>query len=239
MNMRKNFTLIELLIVIAIIAILAGLLLPALNKAREAGFKSACMSQLRQIGIGAMSYTADDPHAALHIKQEAMLYRQGANDWWVGMGIIKKLKYMTDIKAFYCPKSTSFTYQDQLPNITAKRDIYSSYTLPRKGSSPYDKQVTANMFGTEPGVNLTRISGGKVIYADASLYFVNKDGGHVASGGRTNLYEHIDSGNALYADGHVRNWTHSGVMTAKLRAKKFGSSYAEQYFLTPYNTDNK
>jgi prepilin-type N-terminal cleavage/methylation domain-containing protein len=55
-----GFTLIELLVVIAVLAILMALLLPALASAREEGRRTACLSNLRQIGIAIRAYASDN-----------------------------------------------------------------------------------------------------------------------------------------------------------------------------------
>jgi prepilin-type N-terminal cleavage/methylation domain-containing protein/prepilin-type processing-associated H-X9-DG protein len=76
---RQAFTLIELLVVISIIALLVGILLPALGAARKTAQRAVCLSNQRQVGVGMMTYaTNNDDRLPYTIYQENGIETR----WW-------------------------------------------------------------------------------------------------------------------------------------------------------------
>lgn len=101
---RPAFTLIELLVVIAIIGVLVGLLLPAVQQAREAARRASCANNVKQLGLALHNY-----HDANKVFPPASVRRYfrttSANDWSTNM-----LSWM----AFLLPYTENNTIYDQL-----------------------------------------------------------------------------------------------------------------------------
>lgn len=97
---RTDFTLIELLIVISIIAILAGMLLPALNSARAKARTVSCLSNLKQNGIMLFEYIGENDDWLPPIDNTIVYVSQTKS----GQDNYKTNLFHTPVGAFYCPE---------------------------------------------------------------------------------------------------------------------------------------
>jgi type II secretory pathway pseudopilin PulG len=93
---------------IQIIAILAAMLLPALNKAREKAKDAACRSTLRQQSLALLSYVSDFDGYMIPTSYWSNFvyygYRVKNNQNYINLGLSFAMKYLTDPKAYICPR---------------------------------------------------------------------------------------------------------------------------------------
>ncbi len=184
--MRK-FTLIELLIVIAIIAILAAMLLPALNKARERGKAVTCMNQMRQTGQYFIFYT-DENNACMFT---SVAYTYAWAQWWSLK--VESPKYTRAIeKILQCPS------RDQ--NI-----VFNIY------GNGYDYGISSSIlqFNSSSGWVWPRIH--KILKPSGKGYYFDAANGKYAisdndTAGVGPRFTHAgNSCNAMFVDGHMEN----------------------------------
>ncbi len=129
---RSGFTLIELLVVIAIIAILAAILFPVFQKVRENARRTACISDMKQIGIASIQYTQDYDE-----KYVAGCGSNGKGAGWAG----QLYPFVKSVGAFKCPDDST-----SLPGTPVSYGLNSQF-------SPF------NGAGTGPnGISLAKVN---------------------------------------------------------------------------------
>ncbi|RMH11026.1 MAG: DUF1559 domain-containing protein [Gammaproteobacteria bacterium] len=189
---RWGFTLIELLVVISIIALLVGILLPALGAAREAAKSSVCKSNMRQIAIASLTYAEDSEQMLPYGKYDTFNNRLPAYD---GRGEIQMQNgavYGGNQELYACPS-------DEVERVIIRND--------RQSILSYAMNSLADNYGKEtpaaPG-----ICGSQYGYATGPWKFKSLTVPEVTMPSDTILI--VD----YHIDGGVNGWINVGRVAA-------------------------
>jgi prepilin-type N-terminal cleavage/methylation domain-containing protein len=183
-----RFTLLELLVVVAIIAILASLLLPALTQARARARQTVCMGNLRQIALAAFAYQTDHDDYALPADLDPGPSYHSWLDWLCDQG-----DAMAEASLYRCPEMGPEECFNPYPNGLGTLQL-ASYIMNchQPGSANWNLLTIRVSPETAQGWTGTNFSSpvraAKVADASSKLYIMDaaanlRDG----SGGSTNL----------------------------------------------------
>ncbi|BCM88892.1 hypothetical protein IAD21_00734 [Abditibacteriota bacterium] len=217
---HKAFTLIELLIVIAIIAILAAILFPVFARTRENARRASCQSNLKQIGLGMLQYAQD------YDETYSGSYKNSPNGRIHWGELI--FPYTKSSQIYICPSNTSLMTNNGLNNQATNPNTYKgvsySYnciTIPTVIGSPDGWDWNGAPLALLPHVAQTILltegnvaNGGQdntwttqLTDINGSFYgqtWTGTPDDTVAAGNKNMDHRHLDGGNILWYDGHVK-----------------------------------
>ena len=159
---KQRFTLIEMLVVIAIIGILSSMLLPSLSKARLKARQQVCLSNQRQVHIATTSYMVDENSYG-----PASYSRN--NEW------VHRLKYAyINDEGFLCPEGSPLLYKGSTHvamnlNISGKQDESGATVVEPKlllVGTPSETCLLTDAYKTWPGVYYWGMTDTKVLAAN-------------------------------------------------------------------------
>jgi prepilin-type N-terminal cleavage/methylation domain-containing protein/prepilin-type processing-associated H-X9-DG protein len=138
---RRGFTLIELLVVIAIIAVLIGLLLPAVQAAREAARRMQCVNHLKQLGLALANYEG----TVGGLPPSVVVAKNGTGFWSNGWSINARLLPFVEQGSAYNAINFTLAYS-AAENTTIPQLTVSSYLCPSE-IRPEPKTSATSRFG--------------------------------------------------------------------------------------------
>lgn len=222
MRTGRAFTLVELLVVVAIIAALLGILIPGLKRARDAARLSVCGGNLRQLAQATYTYAADFND---RVPAGPAGPSPFGRDWtqvngaaiWFGMplntfmahGLMFEDHLGGRHQVYYCPGDETTTPNVQSANIGTDTNGLSSYAYRHLSQTSDDRisDLGRNGLGFDA----------RALYMDAESYGPTPDQYHSAHNG--------EQVNIAYRDGHVQRVTNAEQALA-VTSDSFGSMAA-------------